>query len=728
MIRKELWFGLTLMAIIIGAVVIFMPWSNMTNGHLGLLMLALVVVAIMLGFPTAFTLMGMGMMFTFFAYFSRSNGNTEGAVQQTLDLMVQTTFGVMRNDVLISIPLFVFMGYLVERANLVSQLFKSLHLALARVPGSLAVATLVTCAIFATATGIVGAVVTLMGLLAFPAMLRAGYDVRLSAGAITAGGCLGILIPPSVMLIVYGATAGVSVPKLYAGAFLPGIMLAMMYIGYVMLMAKLKPKLAPPLPESERLVELPPVNQKINDAISVRVLPGLLTAMKGAANVGVSTKTLLKELGLALSPLIAFLLIMLATWNALTTPDAVQDLSGLEQVGVSAPTSTLAEPPAAGGLQEPPSGVQEPPGSVQEPPGSVQEPPGAEPAKAEAAKPAAKNMKDAKDAKVDAKADAKPEVKRDPAPKAFWYVFWIGFAGLAVFYAIFTFARLEIFKMLLSSFFPLAVMILAVLGTILFGLATPTEAAAVGSLGGFALAAVFLLLNLGQEKVRRYAKIWIPLWALFLVSVVWFILYKAQFVSSPPSQWVGWMSMAAMGIWVFVAAAQARMGPTVKESTYLTGKTSAMVCWLFVGSSIFSAAFALLGGQRIVEDWVLSLGLTPVQFLLLSQAIIFILGWPLEWTEIIVIFMPIFIPLLAKFNIDPLFFGLLVALNLQTAFLSPPVAMAAFYLKGVSPPHVTLNQIFAGMIPFMGIQIIALATLYLFPDIGMWLPRVLYGN
>jgi TRAP-type mannitol/chloroaromatic compound transport system permease large subunit len=151
-----------------------------------------------------------------------------------------------------------------------------------------------------------------------------------------------------------------------------------------------------------------------------------------------------------------------------------------------------------------------------------------------------------------------------------------------------------------------------------------------------------------------------------------------------------------------------------------------MVCWLFVGSAIFSAAFALLGGQEIIEKWVLSLGLTPLQFLLLSQFIIFILGWPLEWTEIIVIFMPIFIPLLPKFGIDPLFFGLLVALNLQTAFLSPPVAMAAFYLKGVAPKHVTLNQIFMGMMPFMVIQIIALALLYIFPGIGLWLPQTLY--
>jgi TRAP-type mannitol/chloroaromatic compound transport system permease large subunit len=145
-----------------------------------------------------------------------------------------------------------------------------------------------------------------------------------------------------------------------------------------------------------------------------------------------------------------------------------------------------------------------------------------------------------------------------------------------------------------------------------------------------------------------------------------------------------------------------------------------------VGSSIFSAAFALLGGQELIEKWVLSLGLSKIEFLILSQVIIFLLGWPLEWTEIIVIFMPIFIPLLAHFQVDPLFFGLLVALNLQTAFLSPPVAMAAFYLKGVAPPHVTLNQIFAGMLPFMGIQIVAIVILYLVPEIGLWLPNFLY--
>ncbi len=706
MIRKELWFGFGLMAIILATVVVFMPWSNLTNGHLGLLMLGLVVVAIMLGFPTAFTLMGMGMMFAFFAYWSRSSGHSELALQQTLDLMVQSTFGVMRNDVLISIPLFVFMGYLVERANLISKLFKSLHLALARLPGSLAVATLVTCAIFATATGIVGAVVTLMGLLALPAMLRAGYDVRLSAGVITAGGCLGILIPPSVLLIVYGATAGVSVPQLYAGAFFPGLMLAGLYCLYVILLAKWKPHLAPPLPESDRAITLPPANQKINDGIGNRALPSLIMALKGARNSEISTKIILKELGVTLAPLIIFLVIMGLTWNALTKPDAIQDLSGLQEMGVVSAVESSS------------SGLKEPPGSELKEPvaeGGVQEPPGAE-------KVTIDNIKvDEKKAPL-----AHGDFHRDPTPTAFWIVFGIGLAMLVVLYAMMTFVRLEVFKMLLTSFFPLSVMILAVLGTILFGLATPTEAAAVGSLGGFMLASVYLLLTQSRENIIRAAKIWVPLWAVFLIAVVWFILYKAEMVATGPSKWVGWLSMGALALWAIIAMVQAKMVGTVRESTYLTAKTTAMVCWLFVGSSIFSAAFALLGGQNIVEEWVLSLGLTPLQFMLLAQAIIFILGWPLEWTEIIVIFMPIFIPLLPKFGIDPLFFGLLVALNLQTAFLSPPVAMAAFYLKGVAPKHVTLNQIFAGMMPFMGIQVFAIFILYVFPQIGLWLPNLLY--
>ncbi len=730
--RKEVSFGISIMAAVVVAVFILLPSpSLMTNGHLGLLMLALIVVAIMLGFPTAFTLMGMGVMFAWLAY--RSQGPAM-AMQQTLDLMVQRAYAVMSNDVLISIPLFVFMGYLVERSNLIEKLFKSLHLALARIPASLAVATLVTCAVFATATGIVGAVVTLMGLLAMPAMLRAGYNVKVTAGVITAGGCLGILIPPSVMLIVYGAVAGVSVVQLYAGAFLPGIMLAGLYIGYVMVLAMVRPDLAPPLAMSERIVTLPRHTAAIASGISTKVLPGLIGALKGPRNVDVPTRTLVRELLLTLLPAIVFAVLMGLTWHALTKPDIVGDTSALERMGAeSAGTDKATESGQPENAAD--SGVQEPPAESNKEGTGLAEPPAEA---ATGAPQAAATTSSTPAASPAAPAVAPPVAKagtaigpsesweRIPAPNAYWIVLAVGTACLLVFYAIFTFARLEIFKMLLSSFFPLAVMILAVLGSIVFGLATPTEAAAVGSFGGFVLAAIYALLKKPDDQKRRIFSAWIPLWLLGGVSIVWFLLLKFEVLESGPPMWVGWISIGAAAIWCVLAVFQVKLEQTVKESVYLTAKTSAMVCWLFVGSSIFSAAFALLGGQEVVEHWVLSLGLTPIQFMILAQVIIFLLGWPLEWTEIIVIFMPIFIPLLAKFNIDPLFFGLLVALNLQTAFLSPPVAMAAFYLKGVAPKHVTLNQIFAGMMPFMAIQVLALVLLYIFPGIGLWLPHVLY--
>jgi TRAP-type mannitol/chloroaromatic compound transport system permease large subunit len=662
-IRKELWFGFSLMAIIVVTVVIFTPWAQFVDGHLsradlgqlGLLMLALIVVAIMLGFPTAFTLMGMGVFFGWLAYRSV---NPDLAVQQILDLMVQRAYSVMSNDVLIAIPLFVFMGYLVERANLIEKLFKSLHLSLARVPGALAVATIVTCAIFATATGIVGAVVTLMGLLALPAMLRAGYSVQLAAGAITAGGCLGILIPPSVLLIVYGATAGVSVVKLYAGAFFPGVMLAGLYVLYVVILAKWKPHLAPPLAASERLVPLPPLSQ----ALSARHRNALAGLFGGLRVASLPKGSVLGQLLISALPALSISALLVLMYVGSTAPQAAVDTSGLVQSGGAI---SADEPPAAlSGLQEPPTeelGLKEPV------------------AEGAATPPSVAPMVAPKPPPVATTPAAVPDAPRLPAPTWYWVVFAIGLASVVLISWLMNWQRLEIFKMLLASFFPLAVMIVAVLGSIVFGLATPTEAAAVGAFGGVLLAAVYRYIAARQAQ-RPNA----------------------------------------------IAAALKDLGGIIKESSFLTAKTSAMVCWLFVGSSIFSAAFALLGGQEIIERWVLSLGLSTVQFLVLSQLIIFILGWPLEWTEIIVIFMPIFIPLLAKFGVDPLFFGLLVALNLQTAFLSPPVAMAAFYLKGVSPPHVTLNQIFAGMMPFMAIQVIAIFLLYQFPAIGLWLPQLLY--
>jgi TRAP-type mannitol/chloroaromatic compound transport system permease large subunit len=678
-IRKEQWFGFIIMGLILAPVIIFTPWTSLTNGHLGLIMLALVVVAIMLGFPTAFTLMGMGVGFAWYAYHSV---NPDVAVRQVLDLMVQRTFGVMANDTLIAVPLFVFMGYLVERAALIDRLFKSLHLALARVPGSLAVATIVTCAIFATATGIVGAVVTLMGLLALPPMLKAGYNVRLAAGSITAGGCLGILIPPSVLLIVYGATAGVSVVQLYAGALFPGLMLAALYVLYVIILVKIKPEYAPPLPESERRVPLSPTVAALAGT-GRNAVAGLWRALVGGRAVAAPRGKVASQLLVTLLPALMIAFVLTWTWRVTTQPPVEYDTSSLSlNPGSSEASSStgLAEPPSAGtGLEEPPAsgtGLSEPPPEPAEAPTDLNPPAQAEAPKAPAAAAAKAPAKPA----PAAEAAAKPRLD---TPTWFWIT--AGILGVIVLgiMATMSWQRLEIFKMLLSSFFPLALMIIAVLGSIVFGFATPAEAAAVGAFGGFLLAVAY-----------RY-------------------IHHTRAVGSAGA--------------AFNPAVR-DLGNILKESSFLTAKTTAMVCWLFVGSAIFSAAFALLGGQEIIERWVLSLGLSPFQFLLLAQAIIFVLGWPLEWTEIIVIFMPIFVPLLAKFNIDPLFFGLLVALNLQTAFLSPPVAMAAFYLKGVAPPHVKLVEIFMGMLPFMAIQVLAMVILYTFPGIGLWLPKVLYGN
>jgi hypothetical protein len=418
--------------------------------------------------------------------------------------------------------------------------------------------------------------------------------------------------------------------------------------------AKWKPHLAPPMSAEDRVVPLPPFAQVVSTTVSNKVLPGLIRAIKGSRNAAVPLRDLLNHLFIAILPALAVALIMGAIFLKVTAPLPPAEVEGVVAMGGTTVESAEEETSSVSGLQEP----EEEDGL--KPPPSADAP--VTTAKVEADKPAEAAAANPASTASPATATEAAAQERLPAPASFWIGLASCAVALAIFYAYFSFARLEIFKMLLGSFFPLAVMIMAVLGTIVFGLATPTEAAAMGSLGGLLLAAAYRRLNM----------------------------------------------------------------QVMRESVYLTAKTSAMVCWLFVGSSIFSAAFALLGGQELINQWVLSLNMTPVQFMILAQVVIFLLGWPLEWTEIIVIFMPIFIPLLPHFGIDPLFFGLLVALNLQTAFLSPPVAMAAFYLKGVSPPHVTLNQIFAGMLPFMAIQVFAIFLLYQFPAIGLWLPEMLY--
>jgi TRAP-type mannitol/chloroaromatic compound transport system permease large subunit len=470
--------------------------------------------------------------------------------------------------------------------------------------------------------------------------------------------------------------------------------------------------MAPPLSEEGRRVKLPPVLEALSADGSRRALPAVLGAFKGPRNRNVGTGALIKQGIIVLLPFLFFAFVMGEAYVAVTA--APEAASGLEQMDSSRMSSD--EPHAAGGLAEP-EGVQEPPtsGDVREPPGAeVKEPPAAE------AVPPAPAPAEATKAAVDAPA-------AQPAPTGFWIALGVGTLVLVGFYAIFSVKRLEIFRMLLSSFFPLVVLILAVLGSIVFGLTTPTEAAAIGAFGGFVLAAAYMLINYPSAQMRKILLVWVPLWIPFLASIVWFRLAVAGAAPKVPT-WFGLIAIIGIGIWSVLALRQSKLMDTVRESSFLTAKTSAMVCWLFVGSSIFSAAFALLGGQELVEKWVLSMNLSKTEFMVLSQVIIFVLGWPLEWTEIIVIFMPIFVPLLDNFGVDPLFFGLLVALNLQTAFLSPPVAMAAFYLKGVSPPHVTLNQIFAGMMPFMVIQVVAIFLLYMFPQIGLWIPSMVYGN
>jgi TRAP-type mannitol/chloroaromatic compound transport system permease large subunit len=459
------------------------------------------------------------------------------------------------------------------------------------------------------------------------------------------------LIPPSVLLIVYGATAGVSVVQLYAGAFFPGLMLAGLYIGYVIILAKFKPKLMPPLALEERAVPMPMSYTELGEKISQKVIPAILIALKGKRNLHVRPVELLQSLMIALLPLLVFAIFTGSIYKVVTAP--VDTGAGMELMQMGDAGSGTAAEESSSGLSLPPGAEKADSGGLSLPPGSEEDKPAAAPVM---------SADETKAAEAAAAAAAAKALEPRDAPTWFWVMTAIFAAMLAIYYMLLTWVRLEIFKMLLGSFFPLAILIMFVLGSIVFGLATPTEAAAIGAIGGVILAAAYKQLNI----------------------------------------------------------------TVIRESVYLTAKTGAMVCWLFVGSSIFSAAFALLGGQTLVEKWVLSLGLSPMEFLILAQVIIFFLGWPLEWTEIIVIFMPIFVPLLDDFGINPLFFGLLVALNLQTAFLSPPVAMSAFYLNGVSPPHVTLNQIFAGMLPFMGIQILAIVLLYTFPAIGLWLPEVLY--
>jgi len=621
---------------------------------LGLLMLSLIVVVIMLGFPTAFTLMGLGMMFGFVAFYDPTHSWTENKV---FDLMVERTYGAMNNDVLISIPLFVLMGYVMERGALVDKMFYSIQLAFRRVPASLAVATLIVCTFWGIASGLVGAVVVLMGVIAFNPMLKAGYDVRLASGVITAGGTLGILIPPSVMIIVYAAVAGQSVVKLYASAMFPGFFLSFLYLLYIIGWALLNPKIAPRLPESEQKVPVPAWIPSFQQAYSKNMLVSLLAAVVRPARaraIAIDARAMTygliwKNLLAALFPLILAAVSLWGIWWYVVIHPMVE----------AEPVAVVAQKGAAPAVAAPTA-----------PDANADQPQELGSGARSEASPAPQESSES------AEQVGTPELLKQggavPAeegpPPEFFYYFWAIVVATALVLAWYYWKlegeSFELLKLLTASVMPLGILTIVVLAVILFGITTATESAAIGSAGAFLLA-----LQAGTFDWER-----------------------------------------------------------LKQSVFLTAKTTAMVCWLFIGSALFSGVFAILGGQQLVETWVLSLNMTPIQFMILSQAIIFVLGWPLEWTEIIVIFVPIFLPLLKHFGIDPILWGTLVFVNLQAAFLSPPVAMSAFYLKGVSPKHVTLNQIFAGMMPYMIIVILCMVIMYLWPGMTLWLPNYLYGG
>ena len=663
----------------------------MSDPALGLVMLGLIVAAIMMGFPTAFTLMGLGIIFGFVAFYSPAEHWLDNRV---FDLMVQRTYGGMLNDTLLSIPLFVLMGYVIERAALVDKMFYSVQLAFRRLPASLAVTTLLVCAFWGIASGIVGAVVVLMGVIAMRPMLSAGYDVRLASGCITAGGTLGILIPPSVMLIVYAAVAGQSIVKLYAAAMIPGFFLTFLYLVYIVGWALINPKIAPKLPPEKYRIPVPAWLKALERGKSGRVLDGLFVAAVRPP-AGTSYAVVVKNLLAALLPLVLLLALFASAWWYVMVYHAPEATAAAAPVEASAPGALVPVPQEPEGLQE----LGDP---------------------AEETAPAADEKSQELSGGFESSTQAQESLGAAPEYFLEWF---LGFALLSalvlgLYYRRMDGEQLEILKMLAASVMPLAVLTFIVLAVILFGITTATESAGIGALGALYLA--------GHAKYPHRT-----LWSSLVGGIACFAL--AWTMRNDP------MTLAVSGAlgavfagtgvpWIWDLATVRQLKRNLLESTYLTAKTTAMVCWLFVGSAIFSAVFALHGGQSLIERWVLGMDLTPLQFMLLAQAIIFLLGWPLEWTEIIVIFVPIFIPLLTHFEVDPVLFGTMVAVNLQAAFLSPPVAMSAFYLKGVAPKHVTLNQIFAGMMPYMLIVILCLAFMYIWPGMTLWLPNFLYGK
>jgi TRAP-type mannitol/chloroaromatic compound transport system permease large subunit len=669
-------------------------------------MLGLIVAAIMMGFPTAFTLMGLGMIFGYIAFWVPGQHWYDN---RAFDLIVQRAYGVMTNDALLSIPLFVFMGYIMERAALVDKMFHSVQLAFRRVPASLAVTTMLVSAFWGIASGIVGAVVVLMGVIAMGPMLKAGYDVRLAAGTITAGGTLGILIPPSVMLIVYAAVAGQSIVKLYAAAMLPGFFLTGLYLVYILGWAIINPKIAPKLRPDQYRVAVPEYLQRLERGRFQSVVPGLIAAAlrPAFARAAGGYKVIANNLLALAVPLLLTVGTFAGAWWYVVIYNAQAAVSASGPAAKPATGAPLAAAPQA------PVPSAAAPVTTDEQPQEVG------------------IAGDARDTETTSQAGPPQEVTsfRDATvstagkiPEHFYAWFWsmAALCGLLLLYYFWRMngEQLEILKELIVSVVPLGVLTVIVLVVILFGICTATESAAIGALGALYLAVM--------AKYPKAVGWWSLLGVVAGVALGW---YEGEDVASlivAASIGGTFTGTVIPGLWYLRTSPELRQN--LKQATFLTAKTTAMVCWLFVGSALFSAVFALHGGQSLIERWVLSMNLSPLGFQFTAQMIIFLLGWPLEWTEIIVIFCPIFIPLLSHFHIDPILFGTMVAVNLQAAFLSPPVAMSAFYLKGVSPKHVTLNQIFAGMMPYMFIVCICLVFMYIWPGMTLWLPEFLYGK
>jgi len=664
----------------------------MSDPSLGLTMLGLIVVAIMMGFPTAFTLMGLGMIFGYIAFWIPG---AHWYDNRAFDLIVQRAYGVMTNDALLSIPLFVFMGYIMERAALVDKMFHSVQLAFRRVPASLAVTTMLVSAFWGIASGIVGAVVVLMGVIAMGPMLKAGYDVRLASGTITAGGTLGILIPPSVMLIVYAAVAGQSIVKLYAAAMLPGFFLTGLYLVYILGWAIINPKIAPKLRPDQYRVTVPDYLRRLEGGRTGSVVPGLVAAAfrPALARVAGGYKVVANNLLAVFVPLLLTVGTLAGAWWYVVIYNAAPTTAAV--TAAAAKPASIVAPPAATAEQSQEVGM--------------------------AGDPTTETDKQEGGEEVTSFRDTTASTA-GRIPAHFYQWFWASaiVCGLLLLWYFWRMngEQLEILKELIVSVVPLGVLTVVVLVVILFGICTATESAAIGALGALYLAVM-----------ARYPKAvwwWSLLGVVVGVGLGW---YEGEDVASlvvAASIGGTFTGTVIPGIWYLRKSPELR--ENLKQATFLTAKTTAMVCWLFVGSALFSAVFALHGGQSLIERWVLSMNLSPLGFQITAQLIIFLLGWPLEWTEIIVIFCPIFIPLLSHFHVDPILFGTMVAVNLQAAFLSPPVAMSAFYLKGVSPKHVTLNQIFAGMMPYMIIVCICLVFMYIWPGMTLWLPEFLYGK